>query len=291
MACASGRDYARHTAAMLHSVLEHRGNLRLHAHYLVGPRFPARSARQITEMVGRDGGAIEFHTIGDHRLAGLPNRASFDPAVWYRLFLPELLPDVDRVLYIDGDALAVDDLTPLWHTDLGDEYAAAVPNVLEPWNSSRPADLGLSGPTEYLNSGVLLLDLRRMRADDMTMRLVTYARSRGDRLSGLDQDTLSAVLAGRWRRLHPRWNCMNSVMTFEWAGQVLGEEAVHEARRRPGIRHFEGPGANKPWHLLCERDLRELYLRHRRATPWPRVRRTGITPANLARAARRSREG
>lgn len=283
LACASSPAYAPHTAAMLHSVLEHRGDLALRAHYLVAPGFPDGAARSITEMVRREGGTIEFHTVEDDRLAGLPARADFDPAVWFRLLLPELLPEADRVLYLDGDTLAVDDLAPLWATDLGEDYAAAVPNVWEPWNAGRPADLGLEGPEQYLNSGVLLLNLARLRADGMTERLTGYAQAHRDRLPGLDQDTLSAVFAGRWRHLHPRWNCMNSVLIFDWAADLLGAEAVEEARRRPGIRHFEGPGANKPWHLLCERDLRDRYAHHRRATPWPRIRRTGVTPANVIR--------
>ena len=62
---------------------------------------------------------------------------------------------------------------------------------------------------------------------------------------------------------------------------------LEEARRRPGIRHFEGPGENKPWHYLCRHELRELYLEHRRATPWPEVTLEGATPGNrLRRVAR-----
>ena len=64
-------------------------------------------------------------------------------------------------------------------------------------------------------------------------------------------------------------------------------DLVEEARRSPAIRHFEGPSVNKPWHLLCEQPGREHYMRHRAATPWPRVRRAGVTPGNLVRFARR----
>ncbi len=52
---------------------------------------------------------------------------------------------------------------------------------------------------------------------------------------------------------------------------MFGAEAVEEARRNPGIRHFEGPGSNKPWDPGCERAMRELYLDHRSRTPWPPV--------------------
>lgn len=288
VACASGPDYAPHAAAMLRSVIEHRGGLEVRGHYLVSPRFPRDVAARIARMVESAGATIEFHPIPDEWIAGLPSHEIFSPAVWYRLFLPGLL-DVDRVLYLDADTIAVDDLSPLWSSPLADHYAAAVPNVWEPWNAHRPSELGLAGPRDYLNSGVLLLNLARLRDDDMTAALLSYGRERAADLRWLDQDALSAVLAGRWLRLHPRWNCMNSILLFDWAADVLGAEAVDEARRSPGIRHFEGRSVNKPWHLLCDRDMRDAYLRHRRGTPWPRVRREGVTPANVMRRALRWR--
>ena len=68
--------------------------------------------------------------------------------MWYRIFLPELLPDVDRVLYLDVDTLAVDSLEPLWATDLGDAPGGAVTNVFMQDRDSRPRPeaLGLPGP-------------------------------------------------------------------------------------------------------------------------------------------------
>jgi hypothetical protein len=81
---------------------------------------------------------------------------------------------------------------------------------------------------------------------------------------------------------------MNSVMHFPWSSYVFGATATEEARATPAIRHFEGPTINKPWHLLSEAPLRERYFEHRKQTPWPRVRRTGVTPANVARRLARA---
>ena len=95
-----------------------------------------------------------------------------------------------------------------------------------------------------------------------------YARSHPE-VEWPDQDTLNVVLGGRRRALHPRWNCMNSVLTFSSAAKVHGRSRIRQARRRPAIRHFEGPDTNKPWHRDCDAASRELYARHRRGTPWP----------------------
>jgi lipopolysaccharide biosynthesis glycosyltransferase len=282
VACAAEGAYVQHSAAMLHSVLAHSGKRAVRVHYLHSPRLDREAAGQLTRMVEAGGGSLELHEIPDGEVGGFPAEHRFTPAMWYRLFLPELLPDVERILYLDVDTLAADDLGPLWDIDLAGHWVGAVTNVFEPWSQGRPAELGLAGPEHYFNSGVLLLNLGQMRRDGRGEALRAFARDHASGLLWPDQDTLNLVLGERRVPLHPRWNCMNSVLAFPWAAHVFGADAVAEARERPGIRHFEGPERNKPWHLLSESPGRERYFEHRAATPWPRVRREGITPRNVA---------
>ncbi len=129
----------------------------------------------------------------------------------------------------------------------------------------------------------MLMNLAAWRRDGCTNAIREYARSHADRLGWADQDAMNVLLGHRRVSLHPRWNCMNSVIEFPWAADVFGTRAVEEARRNPAIRHFEGPSINKPWHYLCDRSMRELYTEHRRQTPWPRFRPEGVTPGNVAK--------
>ncbi|MGZ4201446.1 MAG: glycosyltransferase family 8 protein [Thermoleophilaceae bacterium] len=270
VSCAVEGDYVAHSAAMIHSLLEHSGGYRVRVHFLHGPGFPGRHQLLLAEMVERAGASISFIEIADREVAGMPSVDQFTKAMWYRIFLPELLPDVDRVLYLDSDTIACDSIAPLWETPLDGCWLAAVTNVFQPNHFHRPARLGLPGPRVYFNSGVLLMNLREMRRDACTEALVRFARSHTiEEIEWPDQDTLNVVLGPRRLPLHPRWNCMNSVLNFPSAPAVFGSTAVRQARRVPGIRHFEGPGDNKPWHPDCRQELREVYLRHRRATPWP----------------------
>ena len=295
VSCAADARYLRHSAAMLHSVLARSGGEPVHVHYLHGPGLSRHDAALLRQMVEAGGGGISFLEIADERVRGLP---ALDPAtgpvrqrvsatMWYRIFLPELLPDVDRVLYLDVDTIAAAPLGPLWETELGDSYLAAVSNVFQLDHLPRLRELGLDDPRDYFNSGVLLFNLERMRRDGSTEALLRYGLEHRDELWWPDQDALNLVLGARRVALHPRWNCMNGVMEFPWAVYVFGLRALGQARAAPGIRHYEGPARNKPWHYMCPTHERALYLEHRRATPWPEVRLEGRTPATVvARAAR-----
>ena len=282
VACAVEGAYDAHSAAMLHS-LTTSARSPLHVHYLHGPGFPAESRDKIEAMLTAQDAALSFYEVHPDRVRGLPVVDQFTVAMWYRIFLPELVRSTDRILYLDVDTLAVDAIDPLWEMDLSGHYVGAVTNVFMPHHVHRPESLGLR-LEDYFNSGVLLFNLDEMRRDACTEALRECATARGAELEWPDQDALNLVLGHRRLPLHPRWNAMNS-LRYDWSNDVFGAEVVREARRAPAIRHFEGPDQNKPWHSGCSPDDRALYARHRRETPWPRVSLEGPRPSRLRRTA------
>jgi lipopolysaccharide biosynthesis glycosyltransferase len=289
VACAAeGAEYVAHSAAMLHSLLVRHREEGVAIHYMHGPDVTEAQEEMLAAMVEREGGAISFLRIPDDEIDGLPTVGFTRKATWYRIFLPVLRPGLERIIYLDADLVVRDSLVPLWTTELGEHWIGAVTNVLQHNDFHRPGELGLAGPEVYFNAGVLLMNLEQMRRDDRTEALRDYGVRNAERLLWRDQDALNVVLGERRLPLHPRWNCMNS-FRWEHAADVFGADALAEARRNPAIRHFEGPSINKPWHYLCERELRDEYLEHRRQTPWPRVKREGVTARNVLKRLGRSR--
>lgn len=263
LSCAADDAYAPHAAATLHSVLAHRGSLPLHVHFLADERLGSDRRAALRDMVESHGGRIDF-LDAPPELASLPSDERFTSAIWHRIFLPDLLPGVDKVLYLDADVIACGDLRPLWGIDLEGHWVAAATNIFQPDHRRRPTNLGLPSRKDYFNSGVLLLNLAEMRRDAKTAELLELVAARGPEFEWPDQDALNIGLGARRLRLHPRWNAMNALWQ-PWARGQLSPIAQWRAKRNPALRHFEGPGANKPWHPDCREPLRELYDVHRRA--------------------------
>jgi lipopolysaccharide biosynthesis glycosyltransferase len=286
VSCAAEGEYVIHSAAMLHSLLACHPRDSVTIHYLHGPEVTERTRSRLRKMVVENGGKVTFHEIPDSWCAGLPTVGFTRKATWYRIFLPELLPDVPRVVYLDADVIVLESLAPLWEMDMASWLVAAVTNVTDPAYADHPRALGITDPQGYFNAGVLVLNLDLMRHEDSTRKLREYGTSHADQLVWRDQDALNVVLGTKRVALHPRWNCMNSIMVFPQSVDVLGREAVAKARSNPAIRHFEGPGLYKPWHYLCQREWRDLYRHHRKATPWPHVRLQGRSPGNVWRRVR-----
>lgn len=214
---------------------------------------------------------VTVHGVDPSTVRHLPSIDRFGHIVWLRFLLPELLADVERVLYLDADTFVAAPLHELAGLELDGTPVAAVRNVLAVEEEARLGDLGLD-PAGFFNSGVLLLDLAQLRRESFIDEVAAAAASLGTRMQWPDQDVLNVVFSGRWRSLHPRYNAQNSL--FEWhdrAAEVLGAQALEEARRDPAILHFEGPYLCKPWHVLSQHQWRDRYRAVLARTPWAGV--------------------
>lgn len=264
---------------MVHSLLSSNQPETVRVHLLHAPELPAHVIDRLHCMVTRLGSSIKFHAVADSALGTLPAWGRVSQVMWYRLFLPDLLPATSRVLYLDCDTLVLDDVTPLWDLDMKACKIAAVSNVFMPEMVGWPRHLGIA-EDGYFNSGALLIDLDAWRASGCGGHIAELAREHPERLQFPDQDALNLALASSRLALHPRWNCQNSIFYFSGANDVFGASAVAEARSHPAIVHFEGPELAKPWHYLSKHPYRSAYLSHRAHTPWPDVRVEGKTLGN-----------
>lgn len=223
----------------------------------------------LTAMVEAAGARLERHGVDEATVQHLPSVDRFGRIVWLRFLVPELLPAVDRVLYLDADTLVAAPLEPLMATDLGGMPIGAVANVVEESLWPHVRNLGIDDPRQFFNSGVLLMDLERMRAERSVDALLEVVRARSTELRWPDQDALNVAFKGRWHPLHPRWNAQNSLWGWrEAAEHVFGASTVDEAITDPGVVHFEGPLLCKPWHALNHHPWRDAYWRTLRTTPW-----------------------
>jgi lipopolysaccharide biosynthesis glycosyltransferase len=168
----------------------------------------------------------------------------------YKFLLPQLIADRDKVLYIDGDVLIRADVRSIFDVDMGDHLAAVVrdyPQVLY-----AEQTFGVEHGMGYFNSGVMVLNLDKMRAERISDRLIAAKQLSDSPLQ--DQDIFNDVLAGQvtymplkcsvsvlnlYRSAH-RYDLMRLNELNETAYNDL-TEVVDDAI----IVHFNSP--DKPW--------------------------------------------
>jgi lipopolysaccharide biosynthesis glycosyltransferase len=203
----------------------------------------------------------------------LPMRAHYSIDNYTRLWMAEFFPaSVRKILYLDSDTIVAGDIGELWRTELGDAVLGAVTIP----GSTRCTAFGIPEQYGYFNSGVLMIDLARWRAENIFTRLIDYLGDNSDKIVDADQDVLNACLYDR--RL-PLPYVYNAISPFFFDSHPLGLSEDEIAAVRAGARIIHFNGASKPWSYLCRHPRRVDYWRYLAHTEW---RDEGPEDRNLA---------
>ena len=144
-------------------------------------------------------------------------------------------------MYIDSDTILRGDIGQLFDMELGDNVVMAMvdPKVKAIKEFRDYVDVAVGVPhSEYVNDGVMLMDLKKMRKMKYLSTLVELINKYDADLVAPDQDYLNVILRGRIGHFGPEWNA----------------EPTAEFDKKTKLVHFNL--FNKPWHYTdvpCER--------------------------------------
>lgn len=147
---------------------------------------------------------------------------------YFRFFIPQLFPNYKKMLYLDADILVFDDLRILYNEDISDYCMGVVQDtylevILKNDNIKMQTRPNLTykeyfkqilGKLNifYFNAGVLLLNLEKMRNDNIVKNLWEFSEKNAP-LEYQDQDVLNAILESKVKFLDSKWNVLTGL---EW---------------------------------------------------------------------------
>lgn len=170
-------------------------------------------------------------------------------AALFKFSLPELLPD-DKVLYLDGDIIVQEDLSGLYKMDISKYYAAVIRDYFA--ENEKQDNIRIKHQF-YFNSGCMLLNLLKMRQENITCKLITYKKEAKDNFY-MDQDAFNIIFNENVKYVSPEYNFFNLYYKFRQ------KQAYSELQRiiNPKIIHFAN---NKPWNNISATNS-ELWLQY-----------------------------
>lgn len=142
---------------------------------------------------------IHFVTIDRDLFSNLPlTLDGITIETYYRYLLPEILVDCDKVIYLDSDLLIRCDVKELWDIDVSQHYLAGV-NEIDIINRfpDHKLKLGFNLDELFINVGVLICNLQKMRQDKITHHLFTETERLKDIILFQDQDVINVALKGK----------------------------------------------------------------------------------------------
>lgn len=212
---------------------------------LVSEEIPQRQKDKLSALSGE---RIRYRYINlAGRLQGVYVDPRYSEAASFRLLLPEILPEYNKVLYIDCDVIIRNNLAVLYrNTNLADNLLAAVYEAPIEHQGERWAAIGCD-PHRYFNSGFLMMNLKQMRIEGTSRKLIDGLKS--NYLEFPDQDILNQVCQGRVLALKPIYNSIRTFFLPQYKADFLKQysESDWDEVQKHGTIHYTG---GKPWNIL-----------------------------------------
>ena len=242
---ATNESFAPYMAVSITSLLENNSSRNVVVHILHSDLSKATKARlQMFERRYKNA-KIQFHKIDDSRFEkfGLTIE-HITRETYFRYMIAEVLPNIDRVLYLDGDTIVNGDISELFDTDLTNCYCAGVSDIyIESIGYKKT--LGLNGL--YINAGVILFNLDEMRRTNIAEKIFKLTAENNFKYQ--DQDAINVAFNGKIKEL-------DCVYNFKRDHQKACPEKVPSAK----IVHYVGP--NKPWRKFTLNPVKILWYKY-----------------------------
>ena len=166
---------------------------------------------------------------------------------YFRLYLHEIFPELNKILYLDADVVVMRNIKELFDIDISNLCLAGVEDLMSHEFMKR-LDLPLT--EKYVNGGVLLMNLDNIREINASARVEEILNSPlSQAVTFGDQDLTALIFKGRIKYIPLRWNILArpAKEMAERCGIVNGIdlEDMLAARSNPYILHYAGP--QKPW--------------------------------------------
>tara|TARA_R110000751_G_scaffold131275_1_gene233436 strand:+ start:21870 stop:22781 length:912 start_codon:yes stop_codon:yes gene_type:complete len=183
------------------------------------------------------------------RVFGRMNSGHVSHVSLFRCMIGSLLDEtITKVLYLDIDTLVLGSIVPIFNIDLGGNIVAVVRE-----EQTYLAEFGVK-PQDYFNTGVMLIDLKKWRSENVEARLMEILNRYPEKLQWWDQSALNIALKGKTLSMNRRYNYIES-------RPKTGEKIII-----PTILHFAG--SCKPWIEPDSHAWGAAYCNASIDTPW-----------------------
>ena len=272
----SDDNYAQHTGVSIVSLLDNNKHFDDIHIYIIDNEISKVNKEKLIDIINNYGRRISFIDFNKYKsMLNLNMQWNISISSYARLFISSMLPDnVDKVLYFDCDTVIVNKIDELWNTDIKDYYVAGVADTV---SSSTKSSVGIDRDGKYINAGMLLINLKKWREDNIQDKFIKFIDSYEGRVTHHDQGVINGVLQNNLKILKPNFNLMTVYYTmkrediisyYSIDSEFYSEDVIQEALLDPIYIHFTPGFTTRPWIKGCKHPKKELYLSYLEKTPW-----------------------
>ncbi len=246
VAMASDNNYVYPTIVSITSILENANkNTKINVYLLHPEDFKNENKEKISTLQTKyKNFKIEFINMGN-KFKDAKTDERIPTASYYRLLLSSLLPDVNKIIWLDGDTITLKDLSKMYKLDMSDYYYRGFLD----WSPDTVKNFNVEND-HYICAGVMLINLDKLHRDNMEEKFYNFINENNDKLIQHDQTVINVVCYENIGILPPQYGTFNisDELVSPYVNQLKAKdkytlEEVLNARENPEVLHFVW----KPW--------------------------------------------
>lgn len=260
--CISDEGYAQHASVMLCSLFETNKQKSFRIFYLT-TSLSDNTQQRLTRLCYKYHSNISFHQLSTEKFCDFPV-GQWNIIMYFKLLIPYILPlSEERCLFLDVDMIINDDIDELYNIKLEKNVFAAAEDI--PDCIKHKQRLGLSPEDVYINSGVMVCNLKEWRKCYFKEDIFEYIHKVSNIIMN-EQDVLALYFKKSIKILPIKWNMVT--FYFERVPRIFNKykSNLKKARLSPSILHFACP--IKPWYKDCQHPYKSLYKKYLMMTEW-----------------------
>jgi len=272
---ASDENYAIHLLTLIVSILENRNEDYPICFYILDGGISESTNKLINDTICKYNNVyirfipmtedIVLEKIGDKNIWRSRSLSTLS-----RLFIPDILSDENRALYLDVDGIVERDLLDFYNIDIDKYCIAGVQDMCSPKGHKA---IELDDNDLYICAGVILWNLEMARSINFTDKVLDFVRKYNGKVPSMDQGIINGIFGkmGLTKRIHPKYNVMTPFF-FEKSNQLskiydltdyYSDDELKEACDNPVFIHFVSGGTTRPWEKHCKHPLKTEYWKYR----------------------------
>lgn len=262
IAVAFNKLYLQHACVTIISLLENNKELDFKI-YIIFDGLNNQDKEMMRELVKNYKCKLIFLEVQDEMLDNVPTKGRQTKVVYYNLLIPKLI-DEEKLYYLDVDLVVNGSIKEFYEIDFKDTYAIGV----EDWKPfDRHDNFNMNKDAKYLNNGSMILNLKKIKQDNLYKECMECIKNHYEKLQFLDQDVINIVFNGQWITAPLKYNAISSYVRKSFLKNTyFDKNEILEAYNNPTVIHYTG--GRKPWHYKSRNKFRHLYWKYLAMTPF-----------------------
>ncbi|MBQ8630226.1 MAG: FkbM family methyltransferase [Alphaproteobacteria bacterium] len=228
-------NYALPARTAINSIIKNKDTNSFVKIYIIGVELSAENIAHFQKISGKDVAVQLIEKANIYQDVGL-NHIYVSKAALFKFTLAKIIAE-DKVLYLDDDVIVEQSLTDFYNTDISQHYAAVINDFL----AEKYGDNKRLNHKNYFNSGVMLLNLRKLREDNIPTKLLEYKKKNNSKY--MDQDAFNVVFAENVKFMPVQFNYLNA---YDEANDSVLKENISNIV----VRHYASYAHLKPWNNI-----------------------------------------